>query len=629
MIYAFKCINFIGSIFFPMKTKYSFSKFLKIVQGALMVLFALNPECILAQRFEWVNFTPIQSGYPNGGSGGKAMTADNAGYIYTLADFSELVIAGQDTIAPFFPGSTDIYLTKWSPEGNVLWAKPFGGNWFDDGLDLAFDNLNNLVYASCHIQGAQTYFNDTILANTSDYQIIMFDTAGNFIKNRFTGWSNIALAIQDEVIYYSENWNTVRRIDAAGNVIFSLSPSSVSGYFFFNTVEISPQYDLLVAGIFSGSFVIGEDTVESVAAPTGEHTFLIKADSSGQVIFAVYTGSFGLTYYKHIPLTSDEFGNTYMSDNYSHDGVIFGEDTLMHNSSSRDAFIAKFDVAGNSIWGRNFYGTSDTEPMDMVYRDGKIFNCGEYSGLMVYGSITLPNAGGMGYITKMSESGEFDYAKEVGSYNGSSWAAALKAGSDDHYFINGMTYGGGSNSVFGCYTQAYSNQYLTDFKDTAVILPEVSIALEDNLLIASNNCSCSIQWYLNAVPLAGETGEAIPVTENGDYYAMVQDDYNCSGQSNTITIVNAGFGEISDLQVNISPNPFYSSMRIDFARIPSHKNYSVKIMDMTGQIVYMISGDEYIRQNILTLELSALNKGIYLLELESDCSRITRKIVKI
>jgi hypothetical protein len=612
-----------------MKTKYSFNKFLINVPQVFLILFMMIQVSALAQRFEWVNFTPIVSGYPNGGSGGKVMTVDNAGNIYTLADFSEPVIAGEDTIVPFFAGSTDIYLTKWTPDGNVLWARPFGGNWYDDGLDLEFDGINNQVYASAHIQGTQTFLIDTILTNTIDYQILVFDTAGNFIKNRFTGWSNVALAIQDEIIYFSDNWNTIRRVDPEGNVIFSLSPSSTTGYFFFSTVEITPQYDLLAAGIFAGSFVIGDDTVESVSAPSGEHTFLIKADSSGQLIFAVYTGSFGLTYNRRIPLVSDESGNTYMSDNYAHDGVIFGEDTLLHYSSNRDAFIAKYNPTGISVWGRHFYGTADTEPMDMIFRDGYLFNCGKYAGTMVFGSNTLPNTGSLGYIAKMSISGDYDYAKEVGSYNGSSWAAALEAGSEDQYFINGMTYGGGSNSVFGCYTQAYSNQYLTSFEDTGQIIPEVNITIQDNYLIATHNCDCSIQWYLNAVPIAGETGEYLPVTDNGDYYAIVQDDYNCSAQSNTITIINAGVSDLVDSRIKISPNPFSSSIRIEITGTPSLEKYSLKIMNLTGQTLYSVAANDDNGQTIISLDLSFLNKGFYLFELKSQGLRITRKIAKL
>jgi hypothetical protein len=588
----------------------------------------LISSCVFSQRFEWVNFTPILSGYPNGGSGGQALTADNAGNLYSLATLSEAVVAGNDTVNPFYPGSTDIYLTKWSPQGNVLWAKPFGGTWFDNGLHLDYDAVNNRIFASCFIQGAITVFEDTTINNATEYQIIVFDTTGAFVTTHFTDWSNSSFAIKDSVMYYTQNWTTINRMKLDGTILWSVAPTSVGGYFFINNIAITPQHDVIAAGIFQNSFVMGGDTVYATSESSGEASFLFKVDSTGQVVFARYLGSLGLTYYNRIPLASDELKNTYLSDRYAYSGLIFGNDTLPVISSGSGAFIAKFDSTGNDLWGKSFYGTSDTRPYDLSCSGGNLFCCGTYTGTMVFGSQSLPNYPyGSCFISKMDTSGDYIYAKESGTMNGSTDATDLVALNNDYIYITGMTYGGG-NASFGCYTQAYSDQYVTGVKDTAVVLPEVTITQYNSGLVSTYDCDCSVQWYLNASPIDGARGDTLSVTENGDYYAEVVDNFNCSAESNIITILNASIGEVSHDQVTIGPNPFQSSISISLHNLTAN-DASVIVTGSTGQVVYARTANNLPGELNTTIDLSALKDGIYFLKIVSGADAIVRKIVKM
>ena len=602
-----------------MKTIFTLRKALFMMTALAMI------SSLFAQRFEWVNFTPILSGYPNGGSGGQAMTRDNSGYLYSLATLSEPVIAGNDTIYPLYPGSTDIYLTKWSPAGDVVWAKPFGGNWYDDGFDINYDSVNNVVYATCHIQGTETVMNDTTYNNSGQYQMICFDPSGNFIKTAFIGWSNNQMAIMDTLFYYTDNWNTIKRMRLDGTVLWSLSPSSVGGYFFINNVAVTPQGDMLAAGIFGNSFIIGEDTVYAASATAGEASFLIKADTSGQVIFAKYIGSLNLTYYYPIPIAGDDEGNTYIAERYSQPGLIYGNDTLPVISSGSGAFVAKFDTAGNAIWGRHFYGTNDTWVYDIVLNDEDIFVCGSFTGPMHFGTIILPYTNG--YVAKLDEYGDYLMAKEVGTYNGSSWCSGIEKGGTDHYYLNGTTYGGGSNSVFGCYTQAYSNQYVTAFKDTVAVIPEITISQYSDLLIADYNCSCSIQWYLNGGVVPEAKADTFQIVENGDYYAMIYDNYNCSSQSNTITITNAGIKELNTDRIKIVPNPFTSTVTVKLLS-DNGNSISVSVKDITGKSCFTSEVKINTGENMAVLDLSALEKGIYLLEIKTGSESIIKKIIR-
>jgi hypothetical protein len=596
-------------------------------QIGIIILLSIISDNLHSQNFHWVNFTPILSGYANGGSGTQAATHDNEGNVYTIATFNEAIVAGNDTVYPFYPGSDDLYLTKWNTNGEVIWIKPFGGSWYDGGRDLDYDAVNNRIYATCFIQGNTTQLTDTAYSNSGEYQMMIFDSSGNFISTRFLGWSNCEFAIRDSTVYYSQDWNTIRRTDLDGNIKWSLSPTSVNGYFFFTSVAITPQHDVLAAGIFANSFVIGNITVNAVSAPSGEASFLLRADSSGNVKFAKFVGSLDLTYYNPIPLAGDDEGNTYLSDRYSHSGLIFGNDTLPVISSVSGVFIAKFDTMGNSVWGRTICGNSDTYTLSMLNNNNELFVCGSYSGEMNFGTQTLPNSGyGLGYVAKMDINGNYLYAKEIGSYNGSSWCSEITAGPDDNYYIGGTTYGGGSNSVFGCFNQAFSNQFLTSFKDTVHIVPEVSISQVQDFLVADYNCDCSVQWYFNGNSVNDGTSDSLLVIANGSYYASVIDPNHCSAQSPAIDIIDASIPESENAELQVNPNPFSANLEITLQEdlLPA----SLKIYNILGQPCFASVNDFTPAEGQLRINTSTYTKGLYILEVNHNGRVIKKKIIK-
>ena len=148
--------------------------------------------------------------------------------------------------------------------------------------------------------------------------------------------------------------------------------------------------------------------------------------------------------------------------------------------------------------------------------------------------IVLPNSFGFGFVSQMDTSGNYHYAKEVGSNSGTSIGEALTSGDNNYIYLSGLTSGNSSGAVFGCYSQAFAGQYPTAFKDTVDLMPEITISKEGSTLSADYNCDCSVQWYLNDDIIEDATGDELLVTVIGDYYATVQDDYNCSAQSNRI-----------------------------------------------------------------------------------------------
>lgn len=92
--------------------------------------------------------------YVTGGAGlefGVSIKKDALGNLYHIGQFSSPVIdlnpgAGVDTFV--LVGSSDIFLTKYNPDGTYAWSKVWGGTAADNPYNIAFDSNNNVYLAT-------------------------------------------------------------------------------------------------------------------------------------------------------------------------------------------------------------------------------------------------------------------------------------------------------------------------------------------------------------------------------------------------------------------------------------------------------------------------------------------------
>lgn len=86
----------------------------------------------------------------------------------------------------------------------------------------------------------------------------------------------------------------------------------------------------------------------------------------------------------------------------------------------------------------------------------------------------------------------------------------------------------------------------------------------------------------------------------------------------TLTVQSTSIEETSLEQFNVYPNP-----ASDVVQISSPVNFqTLRVFDMTGREVYT----EIVNANNTSLNVSNLNKGIYLITLEGENSKVTKKL---
>lgn len=183
------------------------------------------------------------------------------------------------------------------------------------------------------------------------------------------------------------------------------------------TVTFDENHNVYAAGYLRGSNCYVNNNFVSSATGGANEGFLIKLDKNGNP-----------GWYKHL----DESWDTYASDFHDvqyHDGYVYACGTFVNtidfgggyvlSGGSGDAFLAKYDTLGNTIWVKKGGGGSSGEYARGLTIDefGNIYITGRYSSgtsgssTVMFDSITLPKAFNCIYVAKYDPNGTIQWVK--------------------------------------------------------------------------------------------------------------------------------------------------------------------------------------------------------------------------
>ncbi len=186
------------------------------------------------------------------------------------------------------------------------------------------------------------------------------------------------------------------------------------------------------------------------------------------------------------------------------------------------------------------------------------------------------------------------------------------------WLANGITY---TNS--GTYLHTLQNSMACD----SLLTLELSILASPSGLILTDQGDSLLfisepgmyQWLncsTNAI-IIGETDANFIPTTNGSYSVIVTNLNNCSDTSACETISTIGIKENILTNLSIYPNPSSGFVQV------FSENFigSLKIHDALGKLIYDSDFD-----NSLTLDLTGVERGVYIISLENKSNRIVRKL---
>jgi hypothetical protein len=330
------------------------------------------------------------------------------------------------------------------------------------GRGVSTDQLGSVYFAGTF------YHNADPNARNWDAFVSKYNAAGNQVWVRQLGSSDqqdgsfeVSADTLGNVFIATEGGARLAKYDSSGNLAWVRQVPEIS------TIARSVSADGL-----GNAYICG----------TGfQDANLAKYDATGNLLWA---RRFGTTKADGAySVSADSLGNAYVA------GYTWG-DLGGPNAGEADAFLTKYDPAGNQMWLRQF-GTAATDGITAVSADalGNVFSVG-----FTYGSLDGPNAGGGDlFVRKYDGSGSLLWNRQLGS--------TLDDGCCTHGTIGSETPSAAADGM--------GNIYLTGF--TEGDLGGVTAAGNLNPFVAKYDAAGNLRW----VKQFGTDGAGTGVSTDG------------------------------------------------------------------------------------------------------------------
>ena len=346
-----------------MKTKSHLIAFCSIA------LLGLNASAF-AQTAQWIEQTGT-GGISNGVSSDAAGSCYATGMVNNPALFDDLTIPAH---------AADVFLSKYDNDGHLLWATVAGGDLIDQGYDIATDASGN--------------------------SFVVGEIQTNSLHPTAT-FGNITLTGHGDYDWF------VAKYDVNGNVVWAKNGGSTGGDF-ARSAALDPSGNLYVCGLFSNSMTVDGVTVTSAGL---FDVFLAKFDTNGALLWLRRAGGTGsdLAY----GIARDAAGNFGVVGEFQKKAFFDSHSVVAAGLS--DAFIAKYDAAGNNLWvhrgGSNVSFAPDRANAISADASDNFYVTGEYSGNATFDGLTVDNTGTSGsdiFIAKYNSAGVIQWLHHGG-----------------------------------------------------------------------------------------------------------------------------------------------------------------------------------------------------------------------
>lgn len=296
---------------------------------------------------------------------------DSQGNIYivgkvqqnTSSQYDITTLGAHQTL--FGGGDADGFISKFNPDGLLLWSTYYGGENSDNLVDISIDKDNNIycigsTFSTQNIATINSF--QTTLSGSNDLFIVKLNPSGTVL------WSTYFGGIGDE------SGAEINETNAYSGII-----NDELGNFYIFAQTNSPA--ISTTGVFQET----RNDAKSIIA---------KFSDTGSRIWSTYYGK------NSSKITSIDIGQTgVFVSGLSIDCPPFPQNTYFAtanchqqtNASCSDTFISKFSFDGQRIWS-TYYGGTATEKQNsnaLKCNNGFVYNCGLSSSNT---NLTTPNS---------------------------------------------------------------------------------------------------------------------------------------------------------------------------------------------------------------------------------------------
>ncbi len=291
-----------------------------------------------------------------GGSGidsSEDLAVDSNGNVYVIGWTSSINFPVINAIQNAYGGGDrDVFVTKYSPEGNVIYSTFLGGSGRDEGQAVAVDSFGN-----AYITG-ETY--------SSDFPLL------NPVQGTYYG-GEIFLA----------------KLSPTGSLLYSTYFGGPSVDEVALDIAVDTSGKAYLTGTVTGSNFPVYNAYQSTYTGGGNDAFIVKFDSTlSNVIYSTYLGGSNVDIGRGIAV--DSFGNAYVVGETSSTDFPLSQ-PLQASISDKDAFVTKISSDGTVLMFSSFIGGKwqDQGTGIAVDESGNVYFVGQ-TGADGYGSEDLP-----------------------------------------------------------------------------------------------------------------------------------------------------------------------------------------------------------------------------------------------
>jgi len=314
----------------------------------------------------------------------RAISVDDDGNTYTTGYFTDNsdFDPGSGEIELTSNGFYDIFIQKLDTDGNAVWAKSYGSEFFDYGTGIETDGDGN-IYVTGVIQ-----------------ETVDFNPEGEPFELTSAGSEDIF----------------VLKLSPDGDFLWA-GRMGGEGYEEPTSIGIDANGAMYVTGYFSqpGDFDPGETEYE-LTSNGGQDGFIVKLDGSGSFQWAY---NFGGTE-QLLPLGMDvnDFGDVFLTGPFQ--GTVDfdpGEgEEILELDSGQGGFVLKLNAAGEFGYAVAFGGDQNDTPWDIaIDSQGNAYSAGGFRGEFVAGntSLTSVDFNEEAFVVKVNPIGGVDWAKAI------------------------------------------------------------------------------------------------------------------------------------------------------------------------------------------------------------------------
>jgi hypothetical protein len=345
----------------------------------------------------------------------NSLCLDAVGNIYAFGHFGGTVDfdPGPGVFNLISSGGNDFVIAKFSPAGNLIWAKAIGGVSGEESVSVGSDALGN-VYC-CGTFGLS----------------VDFDPGPGVSTYTSVGGADVC----------------VFKLDAAGNFLWAAScgtntSESIGG------MDVENTGNIIITGSFSGTGDFNPNVgVSSLTAVAFSDIFFLKLNALGNYVWSSSIGSAGFDFSNDVCFSNGGeilivggFNNTIDFDP--------GPGSNILTAVGYNGFLLNLTSAGTFSWVRHFIGFSLIPSIIEVNQSGKIFITGAYKNTADFdpgpsvvtgtASNTLEDA----FVLRLDINGFFESVLDPeGTVNFEQIMAMTISASGDAYFMGRLITG--------------------------------------------------------------------------------------------------------------------------------------------------------------------------------------------